>query len=76
VTQPSLLIEILSNVFAFHESKTDEYFGYRTSWLEYNTVVAGRMVRGECAWVVFVSISYTGDGGQLGSSFLWSRQGG
>ena len=40
------------------------------------TVVVGRMVRGEGAWFVCVSISCTGDGGQLGSSFLWSGRGG
>ena len=34
------------------------------------------MVRRECAWDVCVCISYTGDEGQLGSSFLWSRRGG
>ena len=28
------------------------------------------MVRGECAWDVCVYISYTGDEGQLASSFL------
>jgi len=38
-------------------------------------VVVGGMVRGEGAWVVCVCISYTGDGGQLGSSFLWSAEG-
>jgi len=27
-------------------------------------------------WAVCVCISYTGDGGQLGCSFLWSGQGG
>ena len=35
-------------------------------------MVVGRMVRGEGAWAVCVCISCTGDGGQLGSSFLWS----
>ena len=30
----------------------------------------------EGAWEVCVCISYTGDGGQLGCSFLWSRRGG
>ena len=44
--------------------------------VEGNTVVVGRMVRGEGAWAVCVCISCTGDGGQLGSSFLWSRRGG
>jgi len=39
-------------------------------------VVVGGMVRGEYAWVVCVCISYTGDGGQLGGSFLWSGRGG
>ena len=39
-------------------------------------MVVGRMVRGEGAWVVCVCISYTGDGGQLESSFLWSERGG
>jgi len=34
------------------------------------------MVRGVCAWDVCVRISYTGDGGQLGSSFLWNGRGG
>jgi len=34
-------------------------------------VLVRRMVRGEGVWVVYVCISYTGDGGQLGSSFLW-----
>jgi len=38
-------------------------------------VVVGKMVRGEDAWVVCVCISYTGDGGQLGSSFQRSRRG-
>jgi len=38
-----------------------------------NTVVVGRMVRGEGAWDVCVCISYTGDGSQQGSSFLWER---
>jgi len=38
--------------------------------------LVGRMVRGEGAWVVCVCISYTGDEGQLGSSFLWSGRGG
>ena len=31
-----------------------------------------KMVRGEYAWVVCVCISYPGDEGQLGSSFLWN----
>ena len=39
-------------------------------------MAAGGIVRGEGAWVVCVCISYTGDGGQLGSSFLWSGRGG
>ena len=39
-------------------------------------MVVGRMVRGEGAWDVCVCISYTGDGGQLESSFLWSGRGG
>jgi len=39
-------------------------------------VVDGGMVRGEGAWVVCVSVSYTGDEGQLWSSFLWSGRGG
>jgi len=30
----------------------------------------------EGVWAVCVCISYTGDGGQLGCSFLWSRRGG
>jgi hypothetical protein len=30
----------------------------------------------EGAWAVCVCISYTGDGGQLGCSFLWSGRGG
>ena len=34
------------------------------------------MVRRECAWDVCVCISYTGDEGQLGSSFLWNGRGG
>jgi len=29
----------------------------------------------EGAWVICVCISYTGDGGQLGCSFLWSGRG-
>jgi len=33
------------------------------------------MIRGECAWVVCVCISCTGDEGQLGSSFLWNVRG-
>jgi len=32
------------------------------------------MVAGECAWDVCVCISYSGDGGQLGSSFLWKGE--
>ena len=47
----------------------------QSGWLEYNTVVVGRMVRGEGAWAVCVCISCTGDGGQLGSSFLRSGRG-
>jgi len=39
-------------------------------------MVIGKMVREEGAWVVCVCISYTGDGGQLGSSFLWNGRGG
>jgi hypothetical protein len=39
-------------------------------------VVVGRMVTGEGAWAVCVCISFTGDGGQLGSSFLRSGRGG
>ena len=39
-------------------------------------MVVGRMVRGEGAWTVCVCISCTGDGGQLGSSVLWSVRGG
>jgi len=38
-------------------------------------VVVGRIVRGEGAGVICVCISHTGDGGQLGSSFLWSGRG-
>jgi len=34
------------------------------------------MAREEGAWAVCVCISYTGDGGQLGCSFLWRGQGG
>ena len=34
------------------------------------------MVRRECALDVCVCISYTGDEGQLGSSFLWNGRGG
>jgi hypothetical protein len=30
----------------------------------------------ECAWAVCICISYTGDGGQLGCSLLWSGRGG
>jgi hypothetical protein len=30
----------------------------------------------EGAWAVCVCISYNGDGGQLGCSFLWNRGGG
>ena len=44
--------------------------------LEYTNVVVGRMVRGEGAWVLCLCISCNGDGGQLGSSFLWSERGG
>ena len=39
-------------------------------------MVVARMVRGEGAWAVCVHISCTDDGGQLGSSFLWSGRGG
>ena len=38
-------------------------------------MVVGRMVRGESAWAVCVCISCTGDGHQLGSSFLGSGRG-
>jgi hypothetical protein len=34
------------------------------------------MVIRECFWDVCVYISYTGDDGQLGSSFLWKGRGG
>jgi len=34
------------------------------------------MVGRECAYGIWVCISYTGDEGQLGSSFLWNGQGG
>ena len=37
-----------------------------------SAAVTGEMVREEGAWVVCVGVSYTGDGGQLGSSFLWN----
>ena len=39
-------------------------------------MVVGRMVRGEGVWVVCVCVSYTGNGGQLGSSFLRGGRGG
>ena len=39
-----------------------------------NTAAVGRMAIEEGAWAVCVCISYTGDGGQLGCSFLWSHR--
>jgi len=33
-------------------------------------VLVGGMVRGEGVWVVCVCISFTGDGGQLGSTLV------
>jgi len=46
------------------------YVQGKSDRLDYNTVLFGGMVKGEGVWVVCVCISYTGDGGQLGSSFL------
>jgi hypothetical protein len=40
-----------------------------------NTAAVGWMAIEEGAWAVCVCISYTGDGGQLGCSFLWSGRG-
>ena len=41
-----------------------------------NTAAVGWMAIEEGAWAVCVCISYTGNGGQLGCSFLWNGRGG